>query len=70
MLFTCTERSVMSLKRKTQQESTQRKKANFAIVQENVALIKEINDLRRDIKTLQTTQRSIDMKQGGRPAST
>jgi len=60
----------MSLKRKTQQESTQRKKANFAIVQENVALIKEINDLRRDIKTLQTTQRSIDMKQGGRPAST
>eukprot|EP00744_Colponema_vietnamica_P001225 GILI01002055.1.p1 GENE.GILI01002055.1~~GILI01002055.1.p1 ORF type:complete len:1251 (-),score=376.19 GILI01002055.1:222-3974(-) len=55
------ERSVESLKRKLAKDSQVHQQDNMRIMQENVALIKEINDLRREIKQIKQLQRQAEL---------
>eukprot|EP00742_Colponemidia_sp_Colp-10_P003011 GILJ01003213.1.p1 GENE.GILJ01003213.1~~GILJ01003213.1.p1 ORF type:complete len:1307 (+),score=279.75 GILJ01003213.1:41-3922(+) len=59
------ERSVESLKRKLAKDSEVHRQDNMRIMQENVALIKEINDLRREIKTIKQQQRQAELNGQG-----
>ena len=52
------EKSVESLKRKLSKDSENHRAENLRIMQENVVLIKEINELRRELKLLKQDQRS------------
>ena len=54
------EKSVESLKRKLQKDMELHRSDNMRIMQENVSLIKEINELRREVKVL----RSSNVKRG------
>lgn len=50
------EKSVDTLKQKMSKDAKVHKKENIRIVQENVALIREINELRKEIKYIKDTQ--------------
>jgi hypothetical protein len=63
------EHSVDSLNDKLEKDMHVHKKENVRIMQENIALISEINELRREIQILRTTQRlKEDAKQQARHA--
>ncbi|KNC50206.1 WD repeat domain 65 [Thecamonas trahens ATCC 50062] len=53
------ERSVASLKRKLNKDAQLHRADSARVMQENVALIKEINELRREIKQLRAHNRSV-----------
>mmetsp|Transcript_31019 Transcript_31019/g.42984 ORF Transcript_31019/g.42984 Transcript_31019/m.42984 type:complete len:1197 (+) Transcript_31019:119-3709(+) len=55
------EKSVESLKRKLHKDMEMHRQDNMRIMQENVSLIKEINELRREMKQSKQTQRSREM---------
>jgi len=55
------EKSVESLKRKLTKNSELHKSDNMRMMQENVTLVKEINDLRREIKEMKLHQRQQAM---------
>lgn len=56
------EKSVESLKRKLHKDMEMHRADNMRIMQENVSLIKEINELRREIKTLKQSQRGKELE--------
>jgi len=58
------EKSVESLKRKLAKNSELAKSDNMRMMQENVSLVKEINDLRREIKQMKMVQRANAMAGG------
>jgi len=62
------EKSVESLKRKLNKNNELHKSDNMRMMQENVTLVKEINDLRREIKQMKMQQRAAAMS-GGSTAS-
>lgn len=55
------ERSVDVLKRKLTRDMKARKNDNMRVMQENVALIKEINKMRREIKLIHQVQRQKEL---------
>lgn len=55
------ERSVETLKRKLAKDMEMHRNDNRRIMQENVALIKEINELRREMRHIKTTQYEKDV---------
>lgn len=55
------ERSVDVLKRKSGRDMKARKQDNMRVMQENVALIKEINKLRREIKLMNQVQKQREL---------
>merc|ERR1719235_1485102 len=55
------EKSVESLKRKLNKNMELHRNDNMRMMQENVSLIKEINELRREIKGMKMAQRAKDM---------
>ena len=55
------ERSVDVLKRKLGRDMKARKNDNMRVMQENVALIKEINKMRREIKLMHQVQRQREL---------
>ncbi|XP_071118876.1 cilia- and flagella-associated protein 57-like [Haliotis cracherodii] len=54
------ERSVASLRKKLEKDSEIHKADNVRIMQENVSLIKEINDLRRELKIARTSIHDLE----------
>lgn len=54
------EKSVESLKRKLQKDMELHRSDNMRIMQENVSLIKEINELRREVKVLRSSNAKRD----------
>merc|ERR1711959_197259 len=60
------EKSVESLKRKLQKDSEVHRQDNMRILQENVALIREINDLRKEISFLmhERQQQRLNVSKG------
>lgn len=58
------ERSVESLECKIQKDASQHRYENARIVQENVALIREINELKREIRSSILTQTRLESKAG------
>ena len=60
------EKSVESLKRKLNKNMELHRSDNMRMMSENVALIKEINELRREIKGMKMAQRAKEL--GGGPA--
>eukprot|EP00217_Crustomastix_stigmatica_P010708 CAMPEP_0183813298 /NCGR_PEP_ID=MMETSP0803_2-20130417/52843_1 /TAXON_ID=195967 /ORGANISM="Crustomastix stigmata, Strain CCMP3273" /LENGTH=1181 /DNA_ID=CAMNT_0026058151 /DNA_START=28 /DNA_END=3573 /DNA_ORIENTATION=- len=62
------EKSVESLKRKLHKDVELHRTDNMRIMQENVTLIKEINELRRELKALKQAQRVNADSKGGRAA--
>ncbi|XP_041357286.1 cilia- and flagella-associated protein 57-like [Gigantopelta aegis] len=54
------ERSVASLRKKLEKDSEIHKADNVRIMQENVSLIKEINDLRRELKLARTSIHDLE----------
>jgi len=58
------EKSVESLKRKLNKNMELHRNDNMRMMQENVSLIKEINELRREIKGMKMAQRAKDMAGG------
>ena len=56
------ERSVESLKRKLHKDMELHRTDNMRIMQENVSLIKEINELRREIKSVRLAQRAAGLE--------
>jgi cilia- and flagella-associated protein 57 len=64
------EKTVQSLKHKLDKDAQLHRADNLRIMQENVALIKEINELRREIKLLKSTAaRQGGMNRGSSPDS-
>jgi len=63
------EKSVESLKRKLSKNNELHKSDNMRMMQENVTLVKEINDLRREIKQMKLLQRQAAMGGGGSTTS-
>eukprot|EP00163_Fabomonas_tropica_P019041 TRINITY_DN334_c0_g1_i4.p1 TRINITY_DN334_c0_g1~~TRINITY_DN334_c0_g1_i4.p1 ORF type:complete len:1057 (+),score=414.00 TRINITY_DN334_c0_g1_i4:945-4115(+) len=67
------EKNLESLKRKLAKDSKLHKSDNMRIMQENVALIKEINELRREIRTILQQQQDkmvgVGNRSGRRPGS-
>ena len=59
------EKSVESLKRKLNKNMELHRNDNARMMQENVSLIKEINDLRREIKGMKLAQRAKDLAGSG-----
>jgi hypothetical protein len=59
------ERSVDGLNAKLKKDMRVHKKDNMRIMQENTALITEINQLRREIKTMRDSQRLKDRAKAG-----
>eukprot|EP00842_Homolaphlyctis_polyrhiza_P004220 jgi/Hompol1/479/HPOL_004482-RA len=55
------ERTVASLRRKVSKDQMLHRSDNVRIMQENVTLIKEINQLRRDITGVKQTERTAEM---------
>jgi len=55
------EKSVESLKRKLNKNMELHRSDNMRMMQENVTLVKEINDLRREIKQMKMVQRANSM---------
>lgn len=58
------ERSVASLRKKLEKDSEIHKADNVRIMQENVSLIKEINDLRRELKLCRTNIHDMEAALG------
>ncbi|CAF3835653.1 unnamed protein product [Rotaria sordida] len=58
------ERTVRSLKGKVDKDSDRHKMENIRIMQENVTLIKEINDLRRELKTSRVKLQDLQTAMG------
>ncbi|XP_063431022.1 cilia- and flagella-associated protein 57-like [Mytilus galloprovincialis] len=58
------ERSVASLRKKLAKDSGIHRADNVRIMQENVSLIKEINDLRRELKIARTTIHDLEAAMG------
>ena len=54
------ERNVTALKKKLKKESEIHKSDNVRIMQENVTLIKEINELRKELKIARSTVHDLD----------
>ncbi|GBG61790.1 hypothetical protein CBR_g23749 [Chara braunii] len=64
------ERTVDGLKRKLDKDMDVHRTLNTRIIQENVSLIKEINQLRREMKQLkQSAQRAKDLQEFGGPVT-
>ena len=63
------EKSVESLKRKLNKNMELHRNDNSRMMQENVALIKEINDLRRELKGMKLAQRAKDLAGSGSSAN-
>jgi len=61
------EKSVDVLKKKLSRDIAARKNDNMRLMQENVALIKEINKLRREIKLMHQVQRQKELNTATRP---
>jgi len=59
------EKSVESLKRKLNKNMELHRSDNMRMMQENVTLVKEINDLRREIKQMKMAQRANAMAGSG-----
>merc|ERR1719313_1554713 len=58
------EKSVESLKRKLNKNMELHRNDNMRMMQENVSLIKEINELRREIKNMKQAQRAKELAGG------
>ena len=58
------ERTVASLRNKVNKDQQLHRSDNVRIMQENVALIKEINQLRRDINVVKQKERSFEVSMG------
>ena len=58
------EKSVESLKRKLNKNMELHRSDNMRMMQENVSLVKEINELRREIKEMKMAQRAKDLGVG------
>merc|ERR1712054_387290 len=58
------EKSVESLKRKLNKNMELHRNDNSRMMQENVSLIKEINELRREIKNMKQAQRAKELAGG------
>ena len=66
------ERTVASLRKKVSKDQSLHRSDNVRIMSENVTLIKEINNLRRDIQHVKQKERTAEMAlrlQGSRPSS-
>eukprot|EP00455_Lapot_gusevi_P006271 TRINITY_DN12691_c0_g1_i7.p1 TRINITY_DN12691_c0_g1~~TRINITY_DN12691_c0_g1_i7.p1 ORF type:complete len:419 (+),score=95.25 TRINITY_DN12691_c0_g1_i7:55-1311(+) len=63
------EKNIDSLKRKLEKDAEVHKKENKRIVQENVALIREINELRKELYLLHEQQRAKSADESRRPRS-
>ena len=61
------DRSVDVLKKKLSRDLLSRRNDNMRLMQENVALIKEINKLRREIKLMHQVQRQKELNTATRP---
>jgi len=61
------EKSVESLKRKLHKDMELHRTDNMRIMQENVGLIKEINELRRELKAMKQAQRAKDLEATSNP---
>merc|ERR1719428_1625413 len=57
----CLEKSVESLKRKLNKNMELHRADNQRMMQENVTLVKEINELRREIKQMKMAQRAASL---------
>lgn len=62
------ERTVDSLKLKLNKDTERHRRDHNKIVSENVALIKEINELRRDLKAAKATRREMETKSPSKKA--